>query len=100
MNNPIKKKLTIEDKIKNLKELKAKLETELEDLSKKRLEKVLEVLNHLPDSVSLETITGGIVHVLKEIQSNPKQAEDWSRAGKKFLESKRTERASILRKKD
>ncbi len=104
MKNPIKKKLTLEDRIKNLQEQKEKLETELQDLSKKRLEKVLDVLKYLPDFVSLETIMGGIIHVLKEIQENSKQAEEWSGTGKKFLQSKSSEKRStiisIFRKKD
>jgi len=100
----MKQKLTIEEKIKNLEALKSKLDSEIESLQEMRHEKVLEVLRYLPHSVSLDTIIGGMIHLVKEIEANPKQAEDWSSAGKKFLGSKKSDKRStiisLLRKKD
>lgn len=91
---------TIDKKLQKLEEQKLKIQKELESLSKKRHEKVLDVLNIVPHSISLQKIIGGVIHIIKEIQSNPKQTEEWQKAGEKFLSSKKSERINLLRKKN
>ena len=90
----------LDKKLQKLEQQKTKIQEQLESLSKQKHERILEVLSYLPHgSVPLHTLIGGLIHVCKESQSNPKRAEEWQRAGQKFCSIKKSERASLLQQK-
>lgn len=89
---------SIEKKLQKLQEQQNKIQQEMETLTQKRNERVIEVLTYIPqDNLSLHALIGGLVYVGQTALQDPKQREVWHQAGRKFYTTKKTDRAKLFR---
>lgn len=80
---------SINNALKKLEEKQLKIAKELEELSLKRNQKLVDLLEKLPSSTPIETIIGGILHVIEAANKSSKEQEDWFKAGSMFLQGKK-----------
>jgi hypothetical protein len=88
--DPMKTITSINNTLKKLEEKQVKIKKEIESLSLKRNQKLVDLLDKLPPSTSIETIIGGLLHVIETIHQNSSKKEDWFKAGETFLSPKKS----------
>lgn len=80
---------SINTALKKLEEKQRHIKKELEELSLKRNQKLMSLLDRIPSSTPIETIIGGLQYVVKVASSDAKEKEDWFKAGSMFLQKKK-----------
>ncbi|MBM3611323.1 MAG: hypothetical protein FJX18_07405 [Alphaproteobacteria bacterium] len=90
---------SINNALKKLEEKQLKIAKELEELSLKRNQKLIDLLGKIPSPTPIETIIGGILHVIETINKNAKEQEDWFKAGSMFLQGKKPSQDKASSKK-
>ena len=90
---------SLEKKYQKLEAQKIQLQKELNSLSQKRNEKILDLLSQIPSAdISIQSILGGLIDIIKEAKSNLQKKEEWHKAGEKFCNTPRSKRSQFFSK--